>query len=103
MYVTCYIFVTFKKSMFADAEAQDYNTSALGLGQVLEGSVSEDQVGLNACYLSFCYFFTNIMFADVEAQYYDTSAPGGVQVLDGSFSEDQVGLGWWMLFVVLNL
>jgi hypothetical protein len=25
---------------------QDYDTSALGLGQVLEGSVSEDQVGL---------------------------------------------------------
>lgn len=25
---------------------QDYDTSALGLGQVLEGSYSEDQVGL---------------------------------------------------------
>jgi hypothetical protein len=27
---------------------QDYDTSALGLGQVLEGSVSEDQVGLDS-------------------------------------------------------
>jgi hypothetical protein len=44
-------------NMSVEAEAQDYDTSALGLGQVLEGSVSEDQVGLNVCYLLyFCYF-----------------------------------------------